>query len=146
MQGIYLAFSDYSQIIENSLDYRDTVGPPTRVSKCSSRDYYKIIPGLLTMRKWLDQEKNRTSGHCFCRTFRSCGPKCKTKILRHSPFFMTLRLFVIIWRLLQDYSMIIEHFYDYSHEFKLTILVSFLPAIIRNCRKEGRKEGEKGHI
>ena len=96
-EGIYLAFSDYSEIIETSLDYRDTVGPPTWVSKCSSRDYYKIIPGLLTMRKGSDREKNRTSGHFYLPYVPFLRSEMQEKkILRRSPFFMTLRLFIIL--------------------------------------------------
>ena len=46
-QGIYLAFSDYSQIIETSLDYRDTVGTPDAgldmLESELLQDYFRII-------------------------------------------------------------------------------------------------------
>ena len=70
------------------------------------------------MWKWSDQKKIERAVIFFCRTFRSCCLKCEKKILRHSPFFMTLRLFEDYSKLFMDYSWILWIIHEFSRFFQ----------------------------
>ena len=74
-----------------------------------------IIPGLLTMQKWSDRKKNRTSGHFFLPYVLFLRSEMRKKNSSALPFFYDPKIIHYSLKIIQDYSWIIH---EYSGLFR----------------------------